>query len=88
MLTLGTEQPFESIRKAEVSFHAFEKSFKKYKNALDDCSPQYDITSSLGPPFDTYYKFEKLHRMLTNLTVWMKDANDLWYDLQGVNSFV
>ena len=81
LLALGSEEPFLSIRKAEVSFHSFERNFVKYKRALDDCSPQYDKSKSPGPPFDMYYHLEGLHRMMTNMTTWIQEARGLWYDL-------
>ena len=81
MLVFVSEEPFSSIRKAEFSFYALERNFEKYKKALDECSPQYDVSKSPGPPFDMYYQMEVLHRMLTNMTTWMQEAKFLWYDL-------
>lgn len=43
LLALVSEEPFSSVHKAEVSFHALERSFVKYKKALGDCSPEYDV---------------------------------------------
>jgi hypothetical protein len=76
------EEPFLGIRKAEASFDGLERSFAKYRKALDACAPQYDATVPAGPPFDMYHNLELLHRMLSNFTAWMRDAQELWKDLQ------
>jgi hypothetical protein len=83
VLALVSEEPFLSIRKAEVSFYALERNFVKYKKALDECSPQYDVSKSPGPPFDMYHNLEVLHRMLTNMTTWILETQSLWYDLKS-----
>jgi len=82
MLSTTLEEPFSSIRKAELAFHALERHVEKYKQALDGCAPEYSVQSSPGPPFDMYYHLEILHRMLPNLTRFMEEAAGEWYDLK------
>lgn len=85
-LALMSEQPFASIKRAEVSFRKLQHSFTQYKNALDACAPTYDVHVEPGPPFDGYYYLETLHRMLANWTTWMDDARDVWGQMAMTDS--
>lgn len=78
------EVPFKNIQKAEVAFHVLERDFRKYRFALNECAPEYDINRSPGPPFDMYYHLEVLHRMLANMSHMIHDASEYWHVLKTV----